>query len=71
MVGFLYRLVLLPMITTMSVAFFSTHSSSIDNGGELALAYLFVFISLWVSGAGRFSADAYIVSLLTKKQQNK
>ena len=58
--GFMYRIVLLPMIFSMSVAFFIIHGGSISNGGELAFIYLTVFILLYLIGPGRFSLDRII-----------
>lgn len=68
-VGFLYRAALLPMITTMSVAFFKIHGGSIVTGGELAFIYLTIFIILFITGSGRFSIDNFI-SQLTKKKSS-
>lgn len=68
-VGFLYRAALLPMITTMGVAFFKIHGGSIVTGGELAFIYLTVFIILFITGSGRFSIDNFI-SQLTKKKSS-
>lgn len=67
--GFLYRLVLIPMITTMAVAFFIVHSGSISQGGELAFVYLTMFLILFVSGPGKISFD-YIISSQYKKQHH-
>lgn len=58
--GILYRLVLLPMIFTLGVAFFIVHGASIVMGGELAFIYFAVFIILYITGPGKFSFDHYI-----------
>lgn len=58
--GFLYRLVLVPMMFTMGVAFFYAHGGSTANGGELALLYLCTFALLFLAGAGRYSVDNVI-----------
>lgn len=58
--GLLTRLALLPMIFAMGVAFFVVHGGSIASGGELAFAYLVIFILLLVVGAGRYSLDYLI-----------
>ena len=58
-VGFLFRLILLPMIFTMGVAFFYAHGASIADG-ELALIYLGVFIMMLLTGPGRYSMDNLI-----------
>lgn len=57
--GLLHRLALIPMIITMSTAFFAIHGGHID-GGETAMLYLMAFIALYITGPGRFSADAII-----------
>ena len=58
--GFLYRVVLLPMIFVMGMAFFVIHDGSLDNGGELALIYLLVFVFLYLTGPGKYSLDAWL-----------
>lgn len=55
-VGYLYRLVLLPMIFNMGVAFFVVHGGSVMHG-ELAFVYMMMFILLYITGPGRFSID--------------
>ena len=55
--GFLFRIVLIPMIFSMATAFFWAHGASIVNGGELAFIYLCIFIILYVTGPGRYSFD--------------
>ena len=62
-VGLLTRLCLLPMIATMSVAFFVIHGGSISEG-ELAFAYLVVFVAMWFAGPGRYSLDGLLGRLL-------
>ncbi|MCI6161364.1 MAG: DoxX family protein [Prevotellaceae bacterium] len=57
--GFLSRLVLIPMIFTMCVAFFTAHGGSIAEG-ELAFSYMVLFLLLLLAGPGRFSIDALI-----------
>ena len=57
--GFLYRIVLLPMIFTMGMAFFVIHDGSLD-GGELSLIYLLIFVFLYLTGSGKFSIDAWL-----------
>lgn len=67
--GFLHRLVLIPMAFTMAVAFFVTHGGSIADGGELAFVYLGEFILLYVVGAGRYSADALIRPFVVRSRR--
>lgn len=59
-VGFAYRLVLLPMIFTMGVAFFVVHGADPFAVKELAFVYLAVFVVMYVAGAGRYSVDGWI-----------
>ena len=62
-VGVLSRLVLLPMIFTMCVAFFMAH-------GELAFVYLVVFVLLFFAGPGRFSVDGWLAKKLGGQAAN-
>ena len=57
--GCLTRIVLLPMIVAMGVAFFDIHDAIMPEG-ELALIYFIVFIGLFFSGPGRYSVDYLI-----------
>ena len=57
--GLLYRLILIPMIISMGVAFFDVHDAILPEG-ELALIYFVVFIILFLIGPGRFSLDYLI-----------
>lgn len=65
-VGFLFRVSLLPMIFAMCVAFFYTHGGSIAYG-ELAFLYLGAFLLLFVTGPGRYSADYLIFRVIWGK----
>ncbi len=58
-VGLLYRLVLIPMIINMSVAFFAAHGAKLvgENNGEMAFLYLIVFIALIITGPGKYALD--------------
>lgn len=58
-IGFLYRLVTIPMIVTMAVAFFTVHGGSISHG-ELAFVYMVMLVILYITGPGRFSIDRLI-----------
>jgi putative oxidoreductase len=66
--GLLHRLVLIPMIVTMAVAFFDIHDAMIPEG-ELALIYLIVFIILFLTGPGRYSFD-YLIDTKFKKDKS-
>lgn len=57
--GFLYRLSMIPMLFTMIIAFFLVHHMQID-GGELAFIYLLVFIGMYIAGPGRYSVDNHL-----------
>ena len=54
--GLLQRLILIPMIISMGVAFFDIHDAILPDG-ELALIYFVVFIILFLTGPGRYSVD--------------
>ncbi|MCH3969949.1 MAG: DoxX family protein [Prevotella sp.] len=64
--GFLTRLAVIPMIFTMSVAFFTVHNGSIS-AGELAFAYLMVFLLMFFAGPGNYSIDSLIGRKLSCK----
>lgn len=66
-VGFLYRLVLIPMIFTMGVAFFVIHGADPFSSKELAFIYLIVFVLMYIVGPGKFSLD-YIVAKALRKE---
>ena len=57
--GLLVRLMTLPMIIAMGVAFFDIHDAILPEG-ELALIYFIVFIILFLTGPGRYSIDFLI-----------
>jgi putative oxidoreductase len=64
--GLLVRLMTVPMIIAMGVAFFDIHDALLPEG-ELALIYLIVFIILFITGPGCFSVDY----LIDRKVQNE
>ena len=59
-VGFLYRLAMIPMIFTMIVAFFIVHANDVFAVKEMAFIYLVVFIVMYIAGPGKFSIDHII-----------
>ncbi len=65
--GLMERLVLLPMIASMAVAFFDIHDGMFPEG-ELSLIYLILFVVLLLTGPGRYSVD-YLID--TKFQKEK
>lgn len=69
-IGFLYRLALIPMIFTMSVAFFVIHANDVFAVKELAFIYLIVFILMYIAGPGNFSIDHLIGRKLSHQRGN-
>lgn len=65
--GLLVRIMTIPMIISMGVAFFDIHDAMMPEG-ELALIYFIIFIFLFLVGPGKFSID-YLID--TKFQKNK
>lgn len=57
--GFLTRLAALMLGVTMATAFFMAHNAALSGpgSGELALVYLFGYVALLFTGAGRHSVD--------------
>ena len=68
MAGLLVRVMLVPMIIAMAVAFFDVHDAMMPEG-ELSLIYLIVFVILYLTGPGRFSLDCIIDMRLKKEKQ--
>ena len=66
--GLLQRVILIPMIISMGVAFFDVHDALLP-GGELALIYLVIFIILYFTGPGRYSID-YLLDIKFRKYRN-
>lgn len=64
--GLLVRIMTVPMIISMGVAFFDVHDAMMPEG-ELALIYFIVFIILFLTGPGKYSFDY----LIDKKIQDK
>lgn len=65
--GLLERIILLPMIISMGVAFFYIHDAMMPEG-ELSLIYLVIFIILFVTGPGRYSLD-YMIDMKFQKEK--
>lgn len=59
-IGFLHRLVIVPMAFTMLVAIFVVHAGGDLAQKELAVLYLTVFAGLFFTGAGQFSVDYWL-----------
>ena len=69
MAGLLFRIMVLPMIVAMAVAFFDIHDALLPQG-ELSLIYLVVFVILYFVGPGRFSID-YLIDLKFRKETSR
>ena len=66
--GLLIRVMVLPMIVAMAVAFFDVHDGFLPEG-ELALIYMVVFIILYIVGPGRYSLD-YLIDARVNKEKS-
>ena len=66
--GLMERVVLLPMIASMAVAFFDIHDGMFPEG-ELSLIYLILFVVLLLTGPGRYSVD-YLIDTKFQKEKN-
>lgn len=65
--GLMIRVILIPMIISMAVAFFDVHDAIISEG-ELSLIYLIMFLILYITGPGRYSVD-YLIDMKVKKEK--
>ena len=68
-IGALYRIMMIPMVVSMLVAFFHIHEGSIVEG-ELAFIYLLMFILMYISGPGQYSIDAKIYEYIHCKDDD-
>lgn len=68
MAGLLQRLLTVPMIVAMGVAFFDIHDAMLPEG-ELALIYFIVFIVLFLVGPGRYSVD-FLIDMKFQKEKS-
>ena len=66
-VGLLVRIMSVPMIVAMGVAFFDVHDAMMPEG-ELALIYFIMFIVLFATGPGRYSLD-YLIDMKFQKEK--
>lgn len=66
--GAFYRLVLIPMIFTMGMAFFVIHAGDPFAAKELAFAYGMVYFIMFLAGPGKFSLDRMLATALAKKK---
>ena len=67
--GLLVRVMLIPMIIAMAVAFFDVHDAMMPEG-EPSLIYLIVFIIVYLTGPGRFSLD-YLIDARFKNESRQ
>ena len=65
--GLLERILVVPMIIAMAVAFFDIHDAMMPEG-ELSLIYLIMFFILFITGPGKFSIDYVIDSKVSKEK---
>ena len=65
--GLLVRIITIPMIISMGVAFFDVHDAMMPEG-ELALIYFIMFILLFLVGPGRYSID-YLIDVRFQKEK--
>ena len=68
MVGLMTRIILIPMMAAMAVAFFDIHDGMMPEG-ELALIFMIVFLVLFMTGPGRYSLDFLIDSKAKKDKE--
>lgn len=64
--GLLVRIMTIPMIIAMGVAFFDVHDAMMPEG-ELALIYFIMFMILFFVGPGRYSVDYLIDNRIRKE----
>ncbi|QNJ99162.1 DoxX family protein [Constantimarinum furrinae] len=57
LIGFKTRLFAIPTIITMGVAAFIIHGGDPIGRKEMALLYLFAFLAIALTGAGKYSVD--------------
>lgn len=68
--GLMTRILLIPMILSMAVAFFDIHDAMMPEG-ELSLIYLVIFLGLFIAGPGRYSVDYLIDARIQKEKDQK
>lgn len=65
--GLLVRITVIPLMISMSVAFFDIHNAQLPSG-ELSLIYLVFVIVLYCTGPGRYSLD-YLIDMRFQKDK--
>lgn len=66
--GAFYRLALIPLIGLMGVAFLMVHHGDAFAAKELALIFFVMYVVMFVAGAGRYSLDEMIASMIHQKE---
>ena len=66
LLGFMTRIVSIPLLFTMLVAVVIAHKGDIFGDGEHATLYLLIYTALLIAGPGTYSADALISKNLSK-----
>ena len=67
--GLMFRIIVIPMIVSMAVAFFDIHDAMMPEG-ELSLIYLVLFLVLYITGPGRYSLD-YLIDRKVQKETSR
>ena len=67
--GIVQRIVLIPMIISMAVAFFVVHGGAPFATKELAFVYLMIFVLLYITGPGKYSFDAIIGNYILPERE--
>ena len=62
MLGLATRLALIPLIITMAVAGFVVHANDAFKIKELAFIYLIIYLTLFITGAGKYSLESLLGS---------
>lgn len=60
--GLFTRFAVLPLVITMLVAVFAAHKGQIFGEGEHAFLFLLAFVTLFFTGAGKWSLDHFLFS---------
>jgi len=68
-IGLGTKLVAFPLVVTMFVAGFIVHGNDPWSKTEFTLLYLIPFLSLMMTGAGRFSVDSVLVKFRLKQNR--
>lgn len=65
--GLLTRLAAIALMFSMCIAAFVVHAPFSLSGSELPLLYLLVYVTLFIGGAGKYSADHLIARRLQRE----